>query len=130
MPIVVLISISVTVRMAWQALMALLNRTPSEEIIQQVTQIIETYTKELPIQSLFVRVIQPGHIRMVLAHVVLPSDFEIEGLLPPDTLRAKILEYRKRGHLATVLDMVFTADPGWSAPTSPVGDASTGRVVL
>ncbi len=107
--IVVLISISVPVRMAWQALMGLLNRTPSEEIVQQVTKVVKSCTKELPVQNLFVRAIQPDRTRVVLAHVALPNEFHIGGLLPLDTLRSRTLEDLKRAHLATVLDMVFTA---------------------
>lgn len=115
--IVVLISISVPVRMAWQALMELLNRAPSPEVVQQVDDIVKKCTAELPIQSLFVRVIQPGRTRMVMAHVVLPTDFQVEGLPSLDTLRDETLKELKRAHLATVLDMVFTADPVWGAPT-------------
>ena len=58
--VVVLISISVPVRMAWQALMELLNRAPSAEILEDVKQSVREGTQELPVQTLFVRVIQPG----------------------------------------------------------------------
>jgi predicted Co/Zn/Cd cation transporter (cation efflux family) len=71
--IVVLISISVPVRMAWRALMELLNRTPSPEIVQEVDEIVRNRLSRLPVQALFVWVIQPGRTRMVLIHVVLPS---------------------------------------------------------
>jgi cation diffusion facilitator family transporter len=120
--IVVLISISVPVRMAWRALLELLNRAPSPEIIQQVDAIVKKRTSGLPIQSLFVRVIQPGRTRMVLAHVVLPTDFQIEGLPSLDAVRAETLKELKTAHLATVLDMVFTADPIWGAPAKLSAD--------
>jgi predicted Co/Zn/Cd cation transporter (cation efflux family) len=120
--VVVLISISVPVRMAWQALMELLNRTPSAEIVQEVTQVIETCTKELPVQGLFVRVIQPGRTRMVLAHVVLAVDFQVESLVQLDVLRAKTVEELKKEHLATALDMVFTTDPLWGAPSGLIAE--------
>jgi predicted Co/Zn/Cd cation transporter (cation efflux family) len=55
---------------------------------------------------------------MVMAHVVLPTDFQVEGLPALDTLRAETLKELKSAHLATVLDMVFTADPVWGAPSS------------
>jgi predicted Co/Zn/Cd cation transporter (cation efflux family) len=115
--IVVLISISVPVRMAWQALMDLLNRPPSTEIVQQVDNILKKCKAELLIQSLFVRVIQPGRTRMVMAHGVLPTDFQDKGLPSLDAVRAETLKELKTAHLATVLDMVFTADPVWGAPT-------------
>lgn len=116
--IVVLISISVPGRMAWRALMELLNRAPSPQIVQQVDDIVKKCTAGLPVQSLFVRVVQPGRTRMVMAHVVLPTDFQVEGLPALDTLRAETLKELKSAHLATVLDMVFTADPVWGAPSS------------
>ncbi len=116
--IVVLISISVPGRMAWRALMELLNRAPSHAIVQQVDDIVKKCTAGLPVQSLFVRVVQPGRTRMVMAHVVLPTDFQVVGLPSLDTLRAETLKELKSMHLATVLDMVFTADPVWGAPSS------------
>lgn len=120
--LVVLISLSVPVRMAWQALMELLNRTPSPEIVQQVQQTVEGCTAELPVDKLFVRVIQPGRTRMVLAHVVLPADYQFEGLQHLDGLRVKTLEELKKVHTDTVLDLVFTADPKWGAPTGLVAN--------
>ena len=65
--LVVMISISVPVRMAWQALMELLNRAPHPEIVNRVKEIIQTCTDDLPVRMLFVRVIQPGRTRIVVA---------------------------------------------------------------
>ncbi len=121
--IVVLISISIPIRMAWQALMELLNRAPSPEIVQQVDDIVKKCTAGLPIQSLFVRVIQPGRTRMVMAHVVLPAEFQFDGLAMLDAVRAATLKELKATHLATILDMVFTADPAWGAPAGFNSDA-------
>ena len=115
--IVVLISISVPVRMAGQALMELLNRAPSPEIIQQVEDIVKKCTARLPVRSYYVRVVQPGRTRMVLAHLVLPTDFKVEGLPALDALRTETLKELKTAHLATVLDMVFTSDPAWGEPS-------------
>ena len=115
---VVLISISVPVRMAWQALMELLNRAPSAEILADVTQSVQLCTQELPVQTLFVRVIQPGRTRMVLAHVVLPRDFQVKSLAALDDLRTRTLQRLQSSHPATALDMVFTADPDWGAPAA------------
>ena len=52
-----------------------------------------------------------------MAHVVLPTDFQVKGLPSLDAVRAETLNELKTAHLATVLDMVFTADPVWGAPT-------------
>ena len=114
--IVVLISISVPVRMAWQALMELLNRAPSRPVVQEVEDIVRQCTASLPVQKLFVRVIQPGRSRMALVHIVLPADWPVEGLPVLDSLRAATLDRLRQAHPATTLDMVFTADPMWGAP--------------
>ena len=115
--IVVLISISVPVRMAWRALMELLNRTPSPKIVQEVDEIVRKCTARLPVQALFVRVVQPGRTRIVLTHVVLPSDFHVGGLPFLDTLRSETLKELKAAHTDSALDMIFTADPDWGAPS-------------
>jgi cation diffusion facilitator family transporter len=121
--VVVLISISMPVRMAWQALMELLNRTPSPTILQQSYDIVARCTERLPVQNLFVRVIQPGRTRMVLAHVVLPADFQVDGLQKLDVVQEKTRRELQKAHAATSLDIVFTADPAWGAPSG----TSAGR---
>ena len=121
--LVVLISISVPVRMAWKALMELLNRAPQAEIVKQVRSTIEACTTDLPVQKLYLRVIQPGRTRMVLAHVVLPSDYPLQGLAPLDALQAKTLEQLKKDHPDTSVDMIFTANPSMGAP---LNEASRG----
>jgi cation diffusion facilitator family transporter len=125
--IVVLISISVPVRMAWQALMELLNRSPSQKIIKEVDDIVKRCLASLPVQKYFVRVIQPGRNRMVLVHVVLPTDFQVNGLPMLDALRAETLDKLQDAHPATALDMIFTADPTWGAPAKLSAKASSAE---
>ena len=114
--VIVAISISIPIRMAWDALMELLNRAPRPAIVERVTRTIEACTAELPVQKLFVRVVQPGRTRMVLVHVVLPRDYRVEGLAALDALRAETEKKLKEDHPETALDLVFTADPTWGAP--------------
>jgi len=121
---VVLLSISVPVRMAWRALMELLNRAPSDEIVDQVKEAVRHGITELPAREHFVRVLQPGRLRIVLVHVVLPSDLPMMTLDRFDVARARTLKQLRDRHLATVLDMVFTADRRWGEPaglTPPEG---------
>jgi cation diffusion facilitator family transporter len=115
---VVLLSISVPIRMAWNALMELLNRAPSSEITSQVENIVEQCIGELPVQELFVRVLQPGRTRIVSAHVVLPADFHIGNLSTLDNTRERTLMELKKIHPSTMIDMLFTADRCWGAPAS------------
>lgn len=113
--VVVLISISVPVRMAWQSLMELLNRAPSEAIVREVEEIIGRCTSALPVEELVVRVIQPGRTRMILAHVVLPADYSINALPELDAIRSEAMTELKKVHPATTADLVFTADRTWGA---------------
>ena len=115
---VVLLSISVPIRMAWNALMELLNRAPSSDITSQVESIVEQCTAELPVQEMFVRVLQPGRTRIVSAHVVLPADFHIGTLSTLDNFREQTLVELKKIHPSTMIDMLFTADRFWGAPAS------------
>ena len=124
-PIVVLavvsISISVPVRMAWKALMALLNKAPDSQIVEQVKKIVDVSLAELPVQERFIRVIQPGRQRWVLVHVVLPSDYEPGRLSPLDAIRSQTHEALRKAHVATFVDILFTADRQWGAPLSDGG---------
>lgn len=114
--VVVLISISVPVRMAGEAVMSLLNRAPSPEIVDQTTAIVTDCLSHLPVSELFVRVLQPGRARAVLVHVVLPADFSIAGLPDLDRIRTQILRALQANHANTLVDIVFTADRAWGAP--------------
>jgi len=116
--LVVLFTLSVPVRMAWQALMELLNRAPGSETTGQVRAILETSLSGLPIEELFVRIIQPGRTRMVLAHAVLPESHRVESLSSLDVVRADAEARLRDAHLATILDLVFTADRRWGAPAA------------
>jgi len=114
--VVGLISISVPVRMAWRALMALLNRAPAPGIVDEVRQIVESCTADLESEEMFVRVLEPGRVRLVTAHVVLPRGGEVPPLESLDALREKALARLKEAHPTTILDMVFTHDRRWAAP--------------
>jgi len=114
----VVICISVPVRMAWQALMELLNRTPSPAIANHVREVVaETLSEQHPTE-LFVRVIQPGRTRIVLAHAVLPNNQNPISLNMMDTLRARVLMALQGLHSPTIVDLLFTGDRIWGAPAS------------
>jgi cation diffusion facilitator family transporter len=116
--VVVLISLSVPIRMAWTALMGLLNRAPSPEITEQVTTIISNSLEPLPVKELFVRVIQPGRVRWILAHVVLPVDYSPADLRALDRQRSETLEALKGNYQNVILDLLFTTERTWGAPMS------------
>ena len=77
--------------------------------------------KDLPVEERFIRVVQPGRQRMVLVHVVLPTDYEPASLGSLDDVRAKTHDALVAAHVATILDMLFTTDRQWGAPLSDGG---------
>ena len=118
---VVTITIFVPVRMASNALMELLNRAPTKDVIQQVITVVDSNLTDLPVTERFVRVTQPGRLRMVLIHVVLSSDYRPDGLSALDAIRARMYEALREAHVATIADVLFTTDRQWGAPLSDGG---------
>jgi cation diffusion facilitator family transporter len=118
---VVLISLGVPVKMAWKALMELLNRAPTRDIVAQVTEIVDANLVSLPVQERFIRVVQPGRQRLVVVHVVLPTDFCPDGLNQFDGIRTRMCKSLCEAHVATILDTLFTTDRQWGAPLSDGG---------
>jgi cation diffusion facilitator family transporter len=116
--VVVLISLSVPIRMAWTALMSLLNRAASPEINEKITSLVKESLVELPVEEVFVRVIQPGRTTLVLVHIVLPKEYAPEKLRVLDEQRNKTLEPLNKHYQNVVLDMLFTTDRIWGAPMS------------
>jgi cation diffusion facilitator family transporter len=116
--IVVLISLSVPIRMSWQALMGLLNRAPSPEIVESVTHTVRESLTDWPVEELFVRVIQPGRVRGIMVHVVLPENYPATELALFDQQRERTLQALKAAHGMIIMDIVFTTQRKWGAPAS------------
>ncbi|MGD9402114.1 MAG: cation diffusion facilitator family transporter [bacterium] len=109
----VVVTISVPARQAWRALMEMLNRAPSVKVRERIKAVVESCIRDLPVEQVFVRVVQPGRMRYVSAHVVLPRDFEPAGLLAQDEIRERIWDALQKDMPGTILDVVFTADARW-----------------
>lgn len=109
------IAIGVPIRMSWKALMEMLNRTPSPELLAQVRGIIEEATSTLRVERLSVRVIQPGRTRIIVGHVLLATDSPGD-LQEFDRIRARADTALKTIYPLSGLDLVFTRDARWSAP--------------
>lgn len=112
------ITLSVPVRMAWTALMELVNRAPSAEVRSTVRTAVEKVLTDVPAQQISVRVLQPGRTRLVFVHVILEEDSNVT--------MGQIDEWRAQGHVAltklhptTQLDILFTENPQWGAPLVP-----------
>ena len=116
--VVVLISLSVPIRMSWQALMGLLNRAPSPEIVASVNETVRKSLADWPVEELFVRVVQPGRVRGIMIHVVLPETFPAIDLDAFDQQREHTLQALKQVHGMILMDIVFTKQRRWGAPAS------------
>ena len=112
------ITLGVPVRMAWTALMELVNRAPSVDVRSTVRSCIETVLAEVPAIQISVRVLQPGRTRIVFVHVLLNEDSAV-SVEQMDEFRARGDEALKTIHPTTQLDILFTKDPQWGAVLSP-----------
>jgi predicted Co/Zn/Cd cation transporter (cation efflux family) len=109
------ISIGVPVRLARKSLLELLNRTPSAELLARIRDKIQELLAELPVKQLTVRVLQPGRTRLISAHVLLAADYDGD-LKQLDAVRERIDTALRTDHPQSFVDVIFTADPRWSAP--------------
>ena len=115
------ITLNVPVRMAWDALMELVNRSPSLEIRSTVQAAVEQTLADLPKRALQVRVLQPGRTRLVFVHVLLENEavLRVEEM---DRLRDQLQGVLNGLHSATQLDMLFTKNPKWGSPFGPAAE--------
>jgi len=113
----VAVTISVPARQAWKALMELLNRAPSAKARKRIKEIVETCIHDLPVEQVFVRVVQPGRLRYVSAHIVMPEGFESKRLADLDEIRARTWDALQADLPGTILDVVFTTDARWGPDT-------------
>ena len=109
------ITLNVPVRMAWNALMELVNRSPSAAVRSTVRTSVEKVLASVPASQISVRVLQPGRSRLVFVHVILQADatMPIEEM---DILRTRAQAALAAHHALTQLDILFTKDPRWGAP--------------
>lgn len=120
------ITLGVPVRIARQALMALINRAPPTAVRDEVGACVERALTDLGREQTTVRVLQPGRARMVMVHVVLSPQLSL-SVEEMDAYRNKIFEHLQRIHPMTILDVVFTKDPAWGAPLAGEKDPGVAR---
>lgn len=123
---VVIVFLGVPVRMARQALLELLNRTPDAAISGPVTAAIDGVLSRLPVRERYVRMVRPGRTLYVAVHAVLEEDFAVERLATLDHLREEIDRAVRGVHARAVVDAMFTADRRWAAPSAGLPDTGDG----
>jgi cation diffusion facilitator family transporter len=120
------ITLHVPVRMAWDALMELVNRSPSLEIRSSVRTSVEEALANVPIQELQVRVLQPGRTRLVFVHVILEAEaaMTVEAM---DRLRDQLQSVLSELHSTTQLDVLFSKNPKWASPFGTVAESKVSE---
>jgi cation diffusion facilitator family transporter len=115
--VVILLSIGVPVRMAGRALMALLNRAPPDEVVAPIAAIVREAAAGIDAREIYVRVVQPGRTIYTLIHVLLRADDPLV-LREMDALRRDVVRALTRHHSPIVVDLLFTAEEQFAAPTT------------
>ena len=124
--VIVVISLSAPVRMAWFALMAMLNRAPPPAMRAPIVATIRDTLADLPSQFVYVRMIRPGRTLFVVAHVVLPEDFPVANLVALDAIRERVEANVLRAHGPAIVYVLFTANKKWAEPkTAAAAEAPT-----
>jgi cation diffusion facilitator family transporter len=109
------VSLGVPIRLAWKALMGLLNRTPSLELLAAVRKTVDDALADLPVKQVTVRVIQPGRTRIISAHILLEPEFS-DSLAQLDDVRGNVAAILRADYPDSQVDLLFTQDPRCSAP--------------
>lgn len=117
---VVLISVAVPIRMAWEAITALLNRAPPPAFRKPVVDAVHQALADVPTRSIYVRMIRPGRTLNVAVHVVVAADFPILSASALDRIRTGVDAAVRRLHQPVIVDVLFTADERWAAPAAAV----------
>lgn len=117
---VVAVSIAIPAREAWTALMQLLNRAPSPEIVENIETMVQQAMQglDLPPHDTVIRVLAPGRMRLVMIHIILPADFTAP-IKQLDAIREHITQPLCQDYRLTLVDTVFTADDDHAGPWTP-----------
>ncbi|EOB1205598.1 cation diffusion facilitator family transporter [Photobacterium damselae] len=111
--LIVSISISVPIKMAYNSIMSLLNRAPNKEIEKEVTDIVDEKLIKIGIQERHVRILQPGRHRFISIYIIINDD-KYPGLNVADELRDNIQDSLENIHKNTYCDIIFTSKRKWA----------------
>lgn len=116
--LVALFCLGMPVRLAWRAIMELIDRAPPAHVTRPVREAIDRSLAPLPVKGLYVRMVRPGRTLFVTIHLVLPEDYPVGTVRSLDQVRDRLDAAVRRVHPRVVTDVLFTADERWAAPTS------------
>ncbi|MEM9382238.1 MAG: cation transporter [Planctomycetota bacterium] len=124
--LIVLVSIGVPIRMAWAALLTMLNRAPDAPARDAVTEAVRSAVTDLPVRSVETRMLYPGRRLYVVASVLLEEDGAPLSLSKLDASRGRVQDAVRELHADSTVETSFTADPGWCSSALEV-DARASR---
>lgn len=118
--ILVIASVAVPARIAWQSVLALINRAPALAERRTIEAAVRGALDDLPIRSVYVRSLRPGRTLNVSAYVVLSEDYPISRLGQLDDIRSQLADaiQHTHGSARVSVEVLFTADERWAAPAS------------
>lgn len=116
--VVVLFCLSTPFRMASDAIKELLNRAPPRRVREPVRESVDEVLGHWPVSDYSLRMVRPGRTLYLLIYVVLPSDSSVSDLTSLDRLRGELDARVRTVYAPLILDVVFTADSRWAAPTN------------
>jgi predicted Co/Zn/Cd cation transporter (cation efflux family) len=116
--LVVLLTLPVPIRMAGRGLMALLQRAPAEGVVADIEEQVRRALADLPMRTLYVRVVQPGRTTYAMVHVLLGEAEAELDVKRADALRRAVVAAVGARHTPVIVDMVFTTIEEYAAPTA------------
>lgn len=116
--LVILLTFAIPVRMSWRALNALLNRAPPPSVLDPLVAEVNEALTDVPARCVYVRAVQPGRALYVAVHVLLAEDAVGLDVAAADALRHRIAASLGRTRSQAVIDVLFTAEPIFAAPSA------------
>ena len=116
--VVVVLSIAIPVRIGWNALMGLLNRAAEPEVVATARAVVEQGLTGLPARDVALRVIKPGRLHMISAHVLLESG-RSPAMAELDAARERVADALLAEDPNVIVDLIFTEDRRWFAELAP-----------
>ncbi len=116
--LVVLLTAAVPIRMAGQALGALLLRAPDPALVGSIEALVRRALGDLPLRALYVRASQPGRTIYAMVHVLVENEAAGLQVAQADALRQSAVAAVAGRHAPVILDIVFTGVEDFAAPTT------------
>ncbi|MFC1834512.1 cation diffusion facilitator family transporter [Thermodesulfobacteriota bacterium] len=105
--------IRIPVATFWENLMEVLQVAPDQVFQKEIRDKVITVVADLPALDVQVKMLKVGRFFYTMVHIVLLSDYGVEGIGDLDGIRLRIGETLRDTEYRLVLDTIFTADEKW-----------------